>query len=36
MSEYQYLFTVIVPTFDRRDEIKELLESLSTQTISIR
>jgi glycosyltransferase involved in cell wall biosynthesis len=35
MSEYQYLFTVIVPTFNRRDEIKELLESLANQTISI-
>ncbi len=34
MSAYQYLFTVIVPTFNRRDEIKELLESLSEQSIS--
>ncbi|MBU1094988.1 MAG: glycosyltransferase [Bacteroidetes bacterium] len=33
MFVYQYLFTVIVPTFNRRDEVKELLESLSRQTI---
>ena len=34
MSSYQYLFTVIVPTFNRRDEIKELLDSLNKQAIS--
>lgn len=34
MSSYQYLFTVIVPTFNRRDEIKELLGSLNRQAIS--
>lgn len=33
MAEYQYLFTVIVPTFNRRDEIEELLNSLTLQTI---
>ncbi len=33
MSSYQYLFTVIVPTFNRRDEIKELLDSLNKQKI---
>ncbi len=33
MPEYQFLFTVIVPTFNRRDEIKELLKSLSDQLI---
>jgi glycosyltransferase involved in cell wall biosynthesis len=34
MSAYQFLFTVIVPTYNRRDEIKELLESLTIQSIS--
>ncbi len=30
---YEVLFSVIVPTFNRADEINELLESLLTQTI---
>jgi glycosyltransferase involved in cell wall biosynthesis len=34
MLSYQYLFTVIVPTFNRRDEIIELLDSLNRQTIN--
>lgn len=33
MPDYQYLFTVIVPTYNRRDEIRELLNSLTYQTI---
>lgn len=33
MLSYDYLFSVIVPTFNRAGEIKELLDSLSTQTI---
>lgn len=34
MLSYQYLFTVIVPTFNRRDEIIELLDSLNRQSIN--
>jgi glycosyltransferase involved in cell wall biosynthesis len=34
MLSYQYLFTVIVPTFNRRDEIIELLDSLNSQSIN--
>lgn len=34
MLSYQYLFTVIVPTFNRRDEIIELLDSLNRQIIN--
>ncbi len=34
MSSYDFLFSVIVPTYNRADEIKELLDSLSKQTIS--
>ncbi|MFA8342134.1 MAG: glycosyltransferase family 2 protein [Rhodothermaceae bacterium] len=33
MPEYKYLFSVIVPTFDRSEEIQELLASLTTQTL---
>ncbi len=33
MLSYDFLFSVIVPTFNRADEIKELLDSLSKQTI---
>ncbi|PID58416.1 MAG: hypothetical protein CR986_07875 [Ignavibacteriae bacterium] len=33
MSVYQFLFSVIIPTFNRADEIKELLESLINQSI---
>ena len=33
MLSYDYLFSVIVPTFNRAGEIKELLDSLSAQTI---
>jgi glycosyltransferase involved in cell wall biosynthesis len=33
MDDYKYLFTVIVPTYNRKDEIRELLSSLSAQTI---
>lgn len=34
MPGYKYHFTVIVPTYNRYDEIKELLESLVIQTLS--
>lgn len=34
MPEDKYLFSVIVPTFNRSDEIQELLASLRLQTIS--
>ena len=34
MKEYAYRFSVIVPTFNRLDEIRELLESLERQTLS--
>lgn len=34
MASYQYIFSVIVPTFNRACEIKELLDSLTKQTIS--
>lgn len=34
MPTYKHLFSVIIPTFNRVDEIKELLKSLSEQTIS--
>jgi glycosyltransferase involved in cell wall biosynthesis len=33
MSQYQYLFSVIIPTFNRSDEIAELLQSLTEQSI---
>lgn len=33
MSSYQYIFSVIVPTYNRADEIIELLNSLVNQTI---
>jgi glycosyltransferase involved in cell wall biosynthesis len=33
MLSYDFLFSVIVPTFNRADEIKELLDSLSKQTV---
>ncbi|MDZ7764208.1 MAG: glycosyltransferase family A protein [Melioribacteraceae bacterium] len=33
MSSYQYIFSVIVPTYNRADEINELLNSLVNQTI---
>jgi len=33
MLSYDFLFSVIIPTFNRADEIKELLNSLSKQTI---
>ncbi len=33
MSSYQYIFSVIVPTYNRADEISELLNSLVNQTI---
>lgn len=32
-SDYKFLFSVIVPTYNRVDEIKELLNSLSNQTL---
>ncbi len=35
MSAYSYLFSVIVPTYNRANEIKELLDSLSTQELSL-
>jgi len=34
MASYEYLFSVIIPTYNRADEINELLISLSKQTIS--
>ncbi|MBI9073595.1 MAG: glycosyltransferase [Melioribacteraceae bacterium] len=34
MPDYQYLFSVIVPTYNRADEIRELLGSLTKQTIN--
>jgi len=34
-DSHNFLFSVIVPTFNRIDEIKELLESLTKQTIDI-
>ncbi|MBU2505306.1 MAG: glycosyltransferase family 2 protein, partial [Bacteroidetes bacterium] len=33
MSSYKYLFTVIVPAYNRAEEISELLISLALQTI---
>lgn len=33
MSSYQYLFTVIVPAFNRGEEIDELLDSLARQSV---
>lgn len=33
MSSYQYIFSIIVPTYNRADEIGELLNSLVHQTI---
>lgn len=33
MPDYKYLFSVIVPTFNRSEEIQELLASLTTQTL---
>jgi len=33
MSSYQYIFSVIIPTYNRADEINELLNSLLNQTI---
>ncbi len=33
MNNYKYLFSVIIPTYNRLDEIQELLESLKLQTI---
>ena len=34
MNNYKFIFSVIVPTYNRADEIIELLDSLETQTIS--
>ena len=34
MPDYKYLFTVIVPTYNRRDEINELVLSLAEQVIN--
>jgi len=34
MPPFEMLFSVIIPTFNRADEIQELLQSLSKQTIS--
>ncbi len=34
MPSYEYLFSVIVPTYNRSDEIQELLFSLTEQTLS--
>ncbi|MCB9208110.1 MAG: glycosyltransferase [Ignavibacteriales bacterium] len=34
MPSYEFLFSVIIPTFNRSAEIKELLNSLTYQTIS--
>lgn len=33
MSSYQYIFSVIVPTYNRSDEINELLNSLVNQSL---
>lgn len=33
MNEYRFLFSVIVPTFNRADEIRELLDSLLCQNL---
>jgi len=33
MPSYEYLFSVIVPTYNRADEIKELLKSLAKQKL---
>lgn len=33
MKEYKYIFSIIVPTFNRYDEIQELLDSIQKQTI---
>lgn len=33
MSSYQYLFTVIIPAYNRCGEVEELLQSLTAQTI---
>jgi len=35
MPSYEFLFSVIIPTFNRSEEIKELLNSLSKQTIPV-
>ncbi len=34
MHIYKFLFSVIIPTYNRADEIKELLDSLSDQNLS--
>ncbi|MDX1699903.1 MAG: glycosyltransferase, partial [Melioribacteraceae bacterium] len=34
MPTYDFLFSVIVPTYNRADEIEELIQSLSKQTLS--
>jgi glycosyltransferase involved in cell wall biosynthesis len=34
MAEFPYRFSVIVPTFNRLDEIRELLQSLERQTLA--
>jgi glycosyltransferase involved in cell wall biosynthesis len=34
MPSYDFLFSVIIPTFNRSDEIQELIRSLSKQTLS--
>ncbi len=33
MNNYKYIFSVIIPTYDRLDEIQELLESLKIQSL---
>ncbi|HET55905.1 MAG TPA: glycosyltransferase, partial [Ignavibacteria bacterium] len=33
MSSYQYIFSVIVPTYNRSNEISELLNSLVNQAL---
>lgn len=35
MTSYKYIFSVIVPTYNRSDEIYELLQSLSIQTLPL-
>lgn len=34
MSSYQYIFSVIIPTYNRANEVSELLNSLANQTIA--
>jgi len=34
MLSYDFLFSVIIPTFNRADEIQELLQSLATQSLN--